>query len=151
MKYFITTIAVLCLWLKVKGVETLTFDASPTPNVTYRLAWGTNATGTIGYLQLGTNLVISLTNGPWGAYYFQVTAFSTNNVESAPSNVLLATNRPAAPLQLRIQPGTNIVYLDGSINGTWQRIGMVVKDPMVIAARSNQMFRLVQYPPLPPQ
>lgn len=136
----------LLLCCSIHAVETLTFDASNTPNVTYRLGWGTNAT-TIGNLSLGTNTVAILTNGPWGIYFFQVWATSTNGVDSLPSNALLATNRPAAPLQLRIVPATNLVYLDISTDGflTWQRFNDSV------ATRGARFYRGVTYPPLPSQ
>ncbi len=126
--------------------DTLIFDASTTANVTYIMRWGPNASGTIGLQNLGTNLFMSLTNGPWGTNYFQVNAVSTNGVESLGSNVVLATNRPAAPLQLRIIPATNVVYLERSLDGgfTWVRF-----DP--IAARgAGALFRGLQ-PPFPTQ
>lgn len=135
------------------GQESLTFDASPSPSVTYFIKWGTNSGSAQGGFSLGTNRVVALTNGPWGRYFFTVTALSSNQVESFPSNELLATNRPAAPLELRLVPaGTNVVYIDGSFNGlNWRRLAVVTNDPALLAMQRQQMFRAsnTNLPPLP--
>lgn len=139
-----TVFGMLCAAL---GVDNVTFTMSPTPNVTHKLIWGTNAGGTVGSMTVFTNN-FSLTNGPWGAYYFRMVAVSTNNIESNPSNEVLSTNRPAEPLQLRIVPGTNTVIIEGSFNGgsDWRQfaVASTVKTPTI-------MFRarLTNMPPLP--
>lgn len=151
MKFDILIFAILCLWIKcAMGAETLIFDASPTPQVGYVLRWGTSPINIIGSEALDTNRVAVLTNGPWGAFYFKVFSVATNNVESFPSNVLLATNLPAAPLQLRIgPPGTNAVFVEGSYDmQNWQRLA----GPIFVASQSRQSFRSFttnRPPPLP--
>lgn len=85
------------------AVDTVTISPSPTPNVSYRLRWATNAGGTpVGSLTLGTNLVVQMTNGPWGVLYYTATAVSTNGIESYPTAEAVGTNRPAAPTEVRV-------------------------------------------------
>ena len=136
------------------AVETLIFDASITPGVNYSLKWTNSISPLITVMPLGTNRSVSLTNGPWGVLTFWVVAVSPiESIESDPSNLLVATNRPAAPLQLRIQSVTNVYIIDGTINNglTWQQLALVTNKPAVMASQLNQMFRAkrIQYPPLP--
>ena len=154
MRIFVFILALLGLGLAVaSGVETLAFDASTTPNVGYVLYWGTNAAGRIASVALDTNRVVSLKTGPWGAFYFKVTAFNNSGIESDPSNVLLATNRPSAPLNLRLLPSTNSITLEGSEDlQSWQRLAIITPQspPVLLAAQSRQMFRASTVaPPLP--
>lgn len=136
------------------AVETLTFDASSTSNVTYALKWTNSISPLITIMPLGTNRLVSLTNGPWGTYTFWVVSITPiEGIESIPSNLLLATNRPASPLQLRIQSITNVYIIDGTINNglTWQQLATITNKPTVMASQLNQMLRAkqIQYPPLP--
>jgi len=135
----------------VFGVETLAFDPSSTANVGYVLYWGTNDLHRLGSMPLDTNRVVSLTGGPWGALYFKVTAWTSNGVESLPSNVVLATNRPAAPLRLRVVSGTNSLTLEGSDElATWRTLAVIPRNapPVTLSAQPRQVFRL-RAPPLP--
>ena len=154
MKIVFSVFAILCIWLKANGVDTLTFEASTTPGVVYALKYGTNSGGVLSFIPLGTNQIISLTNGPWGRFFFTVTAtIVTNGVESIPSNELLATNRPASPLQLRIVPMTNVFYIEGTLNGglSFRRLAVVTNDPALLSMHRSQMIRasVVALPPLP--
>lgn len=149
MRAIVFILALLCIWLRLAGgAETLTFDASTTPLVGYVLKWGTTPTGVNGIQALDTNRVVFLTNGPWGAFHFKVVAVASNGVESLPSNVLLATNLPAAPLQLRLVPGTNVVYLDATVNGAlaWKRVAIITNDPALLAAQRSSLFRVSRAP-----
>lgn len=145
MRLIVIILAFLSLRL---NAETLIFEASPTPNVGYFLKWGTSSNGVNGLLALDTNRVVNLTNGPFGAFYFKTTAVSSNGIESLPSNVLLATNLPGAPLQLRIVPATNVVYLEATVNGAmaWRRVAIITNDPALLAAQRSSLFRAFPAP-----
>jgi hypothetical protein len=148
VKLYLLIIAIFCIITRlVIGVETLTFDASTTPNVGYVLKWGTNQLGVIGSLALDTNRVAKLTNGPFGAYYFKVTAFANNGTESDFSNVLLATNRPNAPINLRIIGPTDALLLQASASaaGPWKSLAVITSTntPLVLAPEPKQMFRAI--------
>jgi hypothetical protein len=158
MKLVILTLAILCLWLKLaSGVDTLAWDASATSNVTYRLRWATNSAGNeAGTLVLGTNTTVALTNGPWGRFYFDVIAATTNGIESLPSNELLATNRPAAPLQLRLLPPADALLLQSTADprAGWKTIAVITSTnrPLILAQVERQSFRVIATnlpPPLP--
>jgi hypothetical protein len=153
MKLFVLIFALLCLWLRLAmGVDEISFNASVTSNVVYRLRWATNSAGTVvGDMALGTNTVMALTNGPWGRFYFTVTALTTNGIESNPSNEVLSTNRPASPLQLRINEQTNVVILEGSFNGQhWKHLGIFTTNALQLALQKYQLIRAkVGPPPLP--
>lgn len=145
--------AVLCCGLRLAmGLDSLTFEASTTSNVVYRLKWSTNSAGAAaGSLELGTNRFLALTNGPWGRFYYRVLSVTTNNIESDPSNEVLGTNRPVAPLQLQIQTVTNAVILQGSFNGeTWKDLGVFTTNALELALQRYQLIRAkVGPPPMP--
>lgn len=114
MKYLILFLTCLSAY-----GATLLWDASETSNVTYRLKWGPDTN----QLPFSTNLGLVtstrfLTNGPWGAYWFGVTAVSSNGIESLTSNQVYYTNRPAAPLMLKIQEDVNNIYIYTADNGS---------------------------------
>jgi hypothetical protein len=100
----------------ILGADYVVFDASPTPNVVYkfRIRTDTNSPTYPWTFNLGTNQFIYLTNGPWGIQSYSVVAVSTNGIESFSSNEVLSTNRPGAPLQLRVIKETEIVTIHGS-------------------------------------
>ena len=90
----------LALALTVFGVDVVTFTPSPTPNVQHVIQWGTNSGGTIGSQPLAVGGSLVMSNGPWGVLFYRAVAVSTNGVSSHPSNEVMATNRPGAPLNI---------------------------------------------------
>jgi len=146
MKYILILLGSI---INLLAVETLVFDASLTTNVNYKIKWGTNAGETIGSIVLGTNTIISLTNGPWGRYYFTAYAISTNNIESLPSNEIITTNRPSSPLTLRITNSITFINVLASYNGgaSWIIINKITNNPIERSA----IFKaaITNKPPLP--
>lgn len=151
-------LCVLCAFaLNLPAVETLQFDASSTPSCTYRFYFGVAAGGNNVSLPIGTNTVVALTNGPWGTYYTRAVSVvpdtvlgGANVIESAPSNEIRITNRPAAPLQLRIVP---VSYrIEGTIDGgaKWTLLAEFTNGPALLHMQRAQLLRAsVKYPPLP--
>lgn len=124
---------------RANSADSLTFTRSETSNVTHVLRWGVGTQVYTGSQQLGTNNLVALVDGPWGRFFFVVAAVSSNLIESAASNELLHTNRPDAPLMLRLIPRTNgVVQLETSFDGglSWQHL-----TNLPILAVTSQLFR----------
>lgn len=108
MKRILSILLLLTLPL---GAVQLAWDPSPDSWVTgYRLYcatnsfYGTNDVGMIRAIDVGTNLTTTVYNFQSGTYYFVATAYTTNGLESLPSNEVswTATNYVAAPGNMRI-------------------------------------------------
>ena len=136
--------------------------ATHNSNTVYALKYGVVGQPLTNRFIAGTNTVsLTLSNGPWGALEFQsvAVAFGTNgtnavSVESDPSNKVTLTNRPAAPLRLRIVEQTETVQIEGSVNGgaTWKTLATVTNEPAVILGSMQSMLfraRTIKPPPLP--
>lgn len=99
---------------------TLTWDASPTPNVTYRLSGGIASSTNIINVNVGTNQQVTLGDFIPGTWSFQVYARDTNQmVESEPSNTVTFTI-PEPPTNLRT------LFIEGAIDLTgsgWTNLG----------------------------
>jgi hypothetical protein len=157
MKFLILVLTILSLWLRLaKGVDYLAFDPSLTSNVVYRLRLGTNAGVVRSTIDLGTNRIVGLTNGPWGHYFASVVAVTTNGIESLPSNELFSTNLPSAPARLRLLPPTDALILQSSAvgaGGPWKTLAIVTStnQPLSLVQSPRQFFRVVHtnLPPLP--
>lgn len=121
------------------SADSLTFNRSTSSNVTHILRWGVGTQVYTGSQPLGTNNLVALVDGPWGRFFFVVAAVSSNLTESLPSNEILHTNRPDAPLMLRLIPRTNgVVQLETSFDGglSWQFM-----TNLPILAVTSQLFR----------
>lgn len=101
------------------GQVQLAWDASPTPGVTYRLYAYTNATTLTNLssapvkLDAKTNLTATVQFLQPGTWRFVATAYSTNGIESVPSNEVIATV-PPPPANAR----TVIVQFNATVTGT---------------------------------
>lgn len=131
---------------------TLSWERAPThgTNITYALKWG-NAPGATDFsMAVGTNLVATVTNLTSGYLYFSAFARTPEGVESLPSNTVIETNYPAAPLQLRITTNTTTsLTLEGTMDGlTWIHLATVTNDPALLEMRKRMMLRTT-LPPLP--
>lgn len=99
------------------GSLRLAWDASPTPGVSYTLYAHTNTIGTdlvspVVRVHAGTNLTARVTDLAAGQWHFVATAVK-DNVESAPSNELVATV-PAQPANMR----TVVLQYNATVTGT---------------------------------
>jgi hypothetical protein len=101
-------------------------------------------------MAVGTNLVATVTNLTSGYLYFSAFARTPEGVESLPSNTVIETNYPAAPLQLRITTNTTTsLTLEGTMDGlTWIHLATVTNDPALLEMRKRMMLRTT-LPPLP--
>jgi hypothetical protein len=141
----------------------LDFDRATnhTGGITYSLQYWPQAGGTTNRIPLGTNTSLHLTNGPWGILNFNAiaTAYNTNGavvtpIDSNPSNGVIATNRPSAPLRLRVTDEDTSVYIEGTFNGgiTWKPLAYVTNEPAVILGSMQHMMlraKQIKPPPLP--
>ena len=136
---------------------TLAWDKAPShgTNISYVLKWGPQLGATNFTLSVGTNLTAVVTNPTTGFLYFHVVARTPEGLESEPSNVVVATNYPAKPLQLRITTNTtSSIRIEGTTDGmeTWIHLATVTKDNAPVTIRSasdHTLFRGVQFPPKP--
>jgi len=154
LKTITLVISFVLLFCIARGVDYVTFDPSSTSNVVYRLrirAETNSQSYTV--MELGTNRFVGLTNGPWGRQYYTAVAVTTNGWESDPSNEVLSTNRPGAPVNLKLELGTNAAIIQGTINGgsQWRHLATVIEDPVLLAQQRSQMLRAfsTNLPPLP--
>jgi len=144
------------------GVDYLAFEPSLTPNVTYRLRWGTNSGGVLGVFNIGMNRYIPLTDGPAIRRFYTVVAVDQNGVESLPGNEVLTTNRlpslvglPQSPALLRITPPMDALLLQSASSpaGPWKTLAVITSsnEPLQITAAPRQMFRTIStnLPPMP--
>lgn len=151
-------LAFLFAGLSCPAADVLTFDPSPTPNVTYRLQWwGTNSSQAQ-QVSLGTNRMIYLGNGPTN--HFTVFAIDTNGVASGPSNELIAIGQPQIsstnppPLFLRAVKVNGAIAVDVKTNGgSWQTLVIATNGqaPATVALQRAALFRArpTNTPPLP--
>lgn len=142
----------LMIAIACPAVETLTFDASPTPNVSYAIKTGTSPGTYQNVISIGTNLMLSLTNGPWGRIFCVAVAISTNGIESAPSNELVCTNRPGAPVTLRLAgPNQGLRVLASEDGIAWNLLGIYTNTPLLLSIRQRQMIKAatISLPPIP--
>lgn len=129
-------------------------DESHGTNISYVLKWGTVSNAYPNAIDYGTNTTALLTNLTSGFLYFIVVARTLDGLESAPSNLLIITNYPAAPLRLRMTTNTlQSVRLEGTRNGgmDWQHLATVTSDPaMIMGSMRSMMIRASAIvPPLP--
>jgi hypothetical protein len=132
----------------------LAWERAPThgPDITYVLRWGTSVGATTWSTNVGNQTSVTVTNPTSGTLYFSVVARSSDGLLSDPSNTVVATNYPAAPLQLRISTNTSTsLKLEGTEDGkTWIYLATVTNDPAQVAMRRNMIFRAsTNLPPLP--
>lgn len=118
-------------------------------NITFLLKWGSVPGSTNYHLSVGTNLTATVTNPTSGFLFFHVVARTTEGLESDPSNMIVVTNYPAAPLKLQISTNnTTSLKLEGTVDGsTWILLANITNDPVVVAMRRNMMFRASTNPP----
>lgn len=141
---FAASALMLRLVHRAHSADSLTFTRSTTPNVTHILRWGVGTQVYTASMNLGSTVnIVALTNGPWGPLYYVVVALSTNMIESDPSNELLATNRPAAPLLLRMVPAADVIRLEATLDGgnIWKPVAIITNIPVIIPAVTSQLFR----------
>lgn len=111
------------VWLSLLAVAvdaaetiTLAWDASPDAEVTgYRLYFGPASATYTNTVDIGAKLTTDVTLTP-GTFYFVVTAYTAQGLESDPSNEISYSVRPGKPLNLRItvQSSTNLsAWVDG--------------------------------------
>lgn len=126
------------------GTIPLIWDASPTPNVRYRLYHSTNdLTWHTNYLT--TNLTYTVSNVPAGSLnWFTVRAVNADGIESDPSNVYLKgiAPRPASPGNLISVPIQFSLQTRGS-NGVWQTIRTYTDTIIGSSAETNRLFQVV--------
>ena len=99
MKWFWTTL--FFAWAAAAGAErlTLAWDASPDGCVVgYRLYYGTNTRSYQLVTNAGPRLTQSVVLPHGGRWFFAVTAYSTNALESDFSNEVSWESRPAPPV-----------------------------------------------------
>ena len=101
MKLLLAIIAGLFCFTGYADNLKLAWDASPSTNVVgYALYSGTNSGNYLTRTEVGTNLTASVEGLVEGRWYFVVTAFTTNNIESLPSNEVNA-EVPKPPANMR--------------------------------------------------
>lgn len=142
---------------------TVAIERAPShgPSAKFRIHFGTN-TGVVNTsLDVGTNDLVQLTNGPWGRVFASAVEVVTNappfplEIISPPSNEILITNRPAAPMRLRILPSTNAaIRIEGTSDGaaTWIHLATVTSENAPVTIRSasrSTLFRTSVVPPSP--
>lgn len=137
--------------------ETITFAWNRAPshgtNITFRLKYGTSTNDYPWFVDVGTNMLATVSNATPGYLYFIVVA-RAGELESEPSNLVNVTNYPAAPLQLRMVTNTlPTVKLEGTMNGgiEWRTLALVTNDPAYLKGNlASMMFRAsTNLPPLP--
>jgi len=101
------------------GTVRLAWDPSPTTNVQYRLyahtnaIWATNLMAATVRLDAGTNLTATIANLSASYWHFRATAYTTNGIESLPSNEVIVSV-PSPPAQLR----TVVLQWNATVTGT---------------------------------
>jgi len=155
----------LLLWAAVGTAlaqsQILIIDRAPSqgPDARFRIQFGTNAGVVNSWLDIGTNDTVQLTNGPWGRLFACAVQVVTNPPPyepitiGPPSNELVFTNRPFAPMRLRLGTNTAAIRLEGTTDGNnWIHLGTVtqLQTPATIQSASKSLLvRTVQLPPLP--
>ena len=157
---FLLTLAALKVFAQP---QILIIERAPSqgPDTRFRIQFGTNAGVVNSWMDIGTNDTVQLNNGPWGKLFASAVQVVTNPPPyepitiGPPSNELVFTNRPSAPMRLKI--GTNAttsLRIEGTIDGNnWIHLATVNKDnaPVTINSTTKQLLirsRLV-VPPLP--
>lgn len=134
---------------------TLAWDKAPShgTNISYVLKWGALPGATNFNLNVGTNLTAIVTNPTPGILYFHAVARTSDGIESLPSNVVIETNYPARPLQLRITTNTtSSVILEFLEGPEWKHLVMVSNQyQSVVVSRQALILRAktITPPPLP--
>lgn len=138
--------------------ESLTFawDRAPShgTNITFRLKYGTDTNQSAEFIDAGTNTTATVTNLTSGVLHFTVVATTEFGLESLPSNWVVVTNYPAAPLQLKLSSYKfPTVKLEGTLNGgmEWRTLALVTNDPVTLkGAVASMLFRATtNLPPAP--
>lgn len=148
------------LFAACRAADSITFDPSPTPNVSYRLRWTGQTNGSV---DVGTNRLLAL--GPRTAVpsSFTVTALA-NGLESDPSNALALSNQPPtslmatsrapiSPPQLRTVANRYVIQIDVDFGSGFAPLAFVTNDPARLTVMANRaVFRaraLTNLPPIP--
>lgn len=137
-KFLLTIVAFILLAFTSLAQKTATivlnWDPIPEAGAKYRIYWGATSRGYTNLLDSGPLLTNSITGLVDGArYYFAVTAYNTNGLESDYSNeyTTVLSSRPPAPGAPRGYQQRDVVYhidLRGKTNsnGTVTPIGDVI-------------------------
>jgi len=133
---------------------TLAWDRAPShgTNTSVILRWGSTPGSTNFFFNAGTNTTATITNMTAGYLYWTAVARTSDGLESDPSNMVVSTNYPGSPLQLKITTNTSTsIKLEGTTDGfTWNTLAIITNDPVLLAMRRNMMFRAsTNLPPLP--
>ena len=155
----------LLLWAALGTVlaqpQILIIDRAPSqgPDSRFRIQFGTNAGVINTWMDIGTNDTVQLTNGPWGRLFATAVQVVTNPPPyepvtiGPPSNELVFTNRPYAPVRLRIGSTNAALRIEGTEDGnTWVHLATVTREgaPATIKSASDVMqLRTAQLPPRP--
>lgn len=142
--------------------QILSFDRAPSQgaDARFRMQFGTNSGVVHSWTDVGTNDTVQLTNGPWGRIFVTAVQVVTNPPPyepitiGPPSNEILITNRPFAPMRLRMLPVTNAaIRIEGTTDGNnWIHLATGFKDAATFtipSASKTMMIRTVQLPPPP--
>jgi hypothetical protein len=153
-------VAILLIAVKLIAVVppfssvTLAWDRAPShgTNTSVILRWGPTPGSTNFFFNAGTNTTATITNMTAGYLYWTAVARTSDGLESDPSNMVVSTNYPGAPLQLKITTNTSTsIKLEGTSDGhTWNTLAIITNDPVLLSMRRNMMFRAsTNQPPLP--
>ena len=127
MRHLLTILLLSC-WAAAAGQLTLAWDPSPDSWATgYRIYAGTNSVNVHGLtnavlkVDAGTNLTCQISNLTAGLWFFVATAYTTNGIESLPSNEVVA-QIAKPPENMR----TIIAEWSGDVASTnWQTVGFL--------------------------
>ncbi len=153
-------LALLLLAAKLSAVVppfssvTVVWDRAPShgTNTSFILRWGSTPGSTNSQFNAGTNTTATITNMTAGYLYWTAIARTSDGLESDPSNMIVSTNYPGAPLKLQIKTNdSSSLKLEGTVDGhTWIHLATITNDPVLIAMRRSMMFRAsTNYPPMP--
>lgn len=154
---FLLTLAALKVFAQP---QILIIERAPSqgPDTRFRIQFGTNAGVVNSWMDIGTNDTVQLTNGPWGKLFASAVQVVTNPPPyepitiGPPSNELVFTNRPYAPVRLRIGSTNAALRIEGTIDGNnWIHLATVTsKDtPATIQSASKSMSFRTAIPPKP--
>ena len=140
--------ALVVAWATVAGAQrvTLAWDASSCACAAgYRLYWGTNTRSYSFVTNVGPALTQSVVLPRGGRWFFAVTAYSTNGLESEFSSEVTWEDKPAAPVMrgeqwVRVAP----VFVQSTNLVTWQSVtGAPTWFPATNAAETFRLRELV--------